>query len=551
MFDNLGQHSIAAYLETKGFVAKVYSGVARDIHTILTHEIREHHVPVLGFYTATDNLAVTEHIIKWIKANFQVYVLVGGPEAVALKQDFLERTGCDYVIEGEGEIPIYQLLSKLIDNIGSIDSVYSIRYLDDHNYYHENNIAPLIYNLDQIPFPSMKRCLTKNFRNKNTFGIITGRGCPYNCAFCYEGANTKKVRLRSIENVIGEIDFAISENPKLKYLNIYDDTFTLNLDRVIAFCKEIKKRRLFWYCEGHVQNLIQHPELISIMVDAGMIGLQVGIESGSLKVLTAYRKQTTPKMLLEIVRLCKEAGLTRLVGNFILGGAFETESTIIESMQLAKKMLEIGKGMFECKTVFLAPYPQTSISLNPEKYDLELKSEEEVNSIFSMKSPLMRAKGITEDRLIALKVEFDLMIQKTIKKLSETATCKEVYNNFLKNGATLTASSIWKDEYLKQEHIVNFVEGMYSTLNKSWSIPCDSDLKQMYPIRTFHLYKELNNKVVYQNIIFEGVKAQLLKYAIGKFSFEDISKKYKIPICQLIDAYKELFSKCYIYASEF
>ena len=53
-------------------------------------------------------------------------------------------------------------------------------------------------------------------------GIITGRGCPNHCTFCYEGANAKNVRFRSIDNVMEEIDYIIENNSKFEYLNIYE-----------------------------------------------------------------------------------------------------------------------------------------------------------------------------------------------------------------------------------------------------------------------------------------------------------------------------------------
>jgi len=551
MFDNLGQHSIAAYLETKGFIAKVFSGVSRDAHIVIENEIRNNNIPVLGFYVASDNLTVTEHIIKWIKREFDVYVIVGGPEAVALKEEFIRRTGCDFVIEGEGEIPVYQVLSKIIDDIGDYEKIFSIRYISKENIYKENPLSPLIEDLDNIPFPSQKRCLKKNFRDKNSFGIITGRGCPYNCAFCYEGANTKKVRLRSIDNVLKEIDFAISENKNLHYLNIYDDTFTLSPERVREFCKRIKGKGLLWYCEGHISNLLKNPELINIMVDAGMIGLQIGIESASAEVLKAYRKNTTPDMLVEIVKKCKSANLTRLVGNFILGGAFETEDTIKESMNMARKMLVEGSGMFECKTVFLAPYPHTSIAEEPDKYNLELKEEKDINSLFSMKSPMFKTKEIDEDRLISLKNEFDLMIQDTICTLAKTADRMEVYNNFIKDGMLISASSVWKSEYLKQEHIVNFVEGMYSEVNFDWKVDDDTILYNMYPIRTFHLLCESDGNIVYNDIVFKDIEALLLKYSTGKYTLQEISNITNIPIDLLIKSFYKLYDKCFIYMSEF
>ena len=66
-------------------------------------------------------------------------------------------------------------------------------------------------------------------------------------------------------------------------------------------------------------------------------------------------------------------------------------------------MLTTGKGMFECKTVFLAPYPHTSITLNPQNYDLEYHKENELTCAYSMHMPLMTPKTMKYDKLIELK----------------------------------------------------------------------------------------------------------------------------------------------------
>ncbi len=552
MFDNLGQHSIAAYLETKGFKAMVYSGIAGECKKIISESVEKDFVPVIGFYIAEDNLSVVSHIIKWVKNSYNVYTVAGGPQAVALKKDFLLDTKCDFVVEGEGEIPDYQLLCSIIDNIIPLENVNSLRYIDSNGIYHENPLAQPFDNLDDIPFPSQKRCIGKEFRNGNSFGIITGRGCPFNCAFCYEGANTKNVRLRSIDNVIAEIDFALSENKNLKYLNVFDDTFTLDFKRVNEFCEKIKEKNLLWYCEGHTSNIVKYPDMIKTMVNAGMIGLQIGIESGSDDVLKAYNKHTNSKMLLDVVKICKKAGLTRLVGNFIVGGANETEKSILESMTLAEKMIEVGAGMFECKTVFLAPYPHTAISRTPEKFNLEYADEtDELTCIYSMQMPLMKPSAINYDRLIELKLSFDKMINQKIQQLSAQPFKSDVERNFYKFGKRFDATSIWKENYLRHEHIVSYLEGTFFLNKQNTDIYTDEELAEKYTVRTFNLVYEKNGILKYENFIFNECESFLLKYSSGKLKFQEIVFKSKWNFSEMINAYRILNKYCLIYASDF
>lgn len=95
------------------------------------------------------------------------------------------------------------------------------------------------------------------------------------------------MRLRSLHDFAAEIDSVRTYNPRLKYVNVFDDTFTMSLVRVKEFCTFMKERGLMWMCEGHVSTLYEHPEMIHIMTDSVLVGMQTGIESGSAKVLKA------------------------------------------------------------------------------------------------------------------------------------------------------------------------------------------------------------------------------------------------------------------------
>ena len=351
--DCLGQHSIASYLEINGYAARVFSGRTSEVKGIVNSEL-EHSIKVVGFYVSSDNLNITYNIIKWIKRNYDLKVIIGGPEAVSCNEDFLRQTGCDISIESEGEEPVKRYLDYIYGK-DNLESIPNIKYIDENDCFVKNPVTYCLKNLDDVPYPNRNNSLNGQFRQGSMVGILTGRGCPFSCSFCYEGANSKNVRFRSISHVMDEIDDIIANNPNLTVINVYDDTFTLIKDRVYEFCNEIKKRNVFWVCEGHISNIIKYPEMLEYMVDSNLIGLQIGIESGSDKVLKAYNKKTTSQDILEVVKICKKAGLSSLAGNFIIGGAFEDLNTYNDSLNLAKEMIKEGRAMFECRTVFLAP----------------------------------------------------------------------------------------------------------------------------------------------------------------------------------------------------
>ena len=154
----LGQHIIAAYLQQDHFRARVYSGDSSAAKQVIDFEVKHHGVTVVGFYVGSDNVVMIGNLIRWIKKQYPVKVVVGGPEAAALEKTFLQRPGCDFIIVGEGEVPMLQLLSYLEDGIGTLADVHSLRYLEKDTY-HTNPLAPLIMDLDSLPYPKRENSL--------------------------------------------------------------------------------------------------------------------------------------------------------------------------------------------------------------------------------------------------------------------------------------------------------------------------------------------------------------------------------------------------------
>jgi len=192
--DSIGQHIIAEYIKRFGFVAKVYSGYVGDAKKVIKFEISEHNVPVIGFYCAADNIVTTLNLIKWIKKIYtDKKIVIGGPQAVAIDKKMFLENSIDYVIVGEGEIPMLKLMECIIDGYGELQEIPSLKYVKNNQMFINDIKGAIIHNLDNIPFPNFDNSLNSNFRKGKTIGLITGRGCPFNFAFCNEVANAKNV----------------------------------------------------------------------------------------------------------------------------------------------------------------------------------------------------------------------------------------------------------------------------------------------------------------------------------------------------------------------
>jgi len=174
-------------------------------------------------------------------------------------------------------------------------------------------------------------------------GILGSRGCPYNCTFCGSSKIWKrKLRVRSIDNILGEIEKLIKDygKPGERFdIKFWDDTFTSIRKNVINFCNALIQRglnkKIRWYCLTRV-NLIDE-EILKLLKKSGCNAIALGIESGSDRILKAIRKRITTEQVRNAVKLIKKHGF-RLNTYWMLGFPEETEEDIRASINFLTEL---------------------------------------------------------------------------------------------------------------------------------------------------------------------------------------------------------------------
>jgi len=303
---------------------------------------------------------------KLKELNPNVKVLYGGPlaticpERLMRKYDFI-----DFLIRGEGEYPTLNLVKTLEGN-GDLKGVKGLVYREGDKI-RVNPPSPLIENLDELPFPDRKLLRTRyeavlpleTFVAKFCVGkytsLLTSRGCPYTCRFCYTGSLGKGVwRCRSPQNVVDELEMLDSEGYGHVYL--VDDNFAVDERRVGEICRLIRQRGLdiYWSVETSVRN--SSYDLFREMKRAGCEAILFGIESGSQRILDYYGKPITPSMSALAVRKARKAGISAIVGTFILGAPIETREEIRATLKFARSIDLDGVIFFPLMVV-----PETSL----------------------------------------------------------------------------------------------------------------------------------------------------------------------------------------------
>jgi radical SAM superfamily enzyme YgiQ (UPF0313 family) len=179
--------------------------------------------------------------------------ILGGCHATFWDENALnECPSLDIIVRREGEITFLELLEKL-KNKSSLNDVKGITFRKSDGGIARNEDRPFIENLDELPFPAHHLLPLKSFHvvGKTIFPLTTSRGCVYWCDFCTAVRMFgRKYRMRSPKNVVDEIEHVHNKYGQSQF-TFYDDAFTVDSQRVIQICDEIRRRKLaiHWDCE--------------------------------------------------------------------------------------------------------------------------------------------------------------------------------------------------------------------------------------------------------------------------------------------------------------
>mgnify|MGYP001178843901 CR=1 FL=1 len=259
-----------------------------------------------------------------------------------------------YVVPGEPEA---FFLNVDLDK-SSLDSFFQ----DEKS---SKQLPEIVDNLDNLPFPDWSEYL-KNYKLRNNFlgfnsksaiPIVATRGCPYSCFnYCtYPLQQGRKVRLRSIKNIVTEIKYWIETIGTNKFI-FRDPVFSINRKHTIELCKEIinQKLKIEYLIETHLKNL--DDEMISLLKQSGLKMVYIGIESSNSNILKDIKRFTIANddQQLIINKLVKEGIFVKSM--FMFGNPEDTEesvkNTIDYSIKLSNQLVQYS--------VF-TPYPGTPI----------------------------------------------------------------------------------------------------------------------------------------------------------------------------------------------
>lgn len=354
----LGIQSLVAVLKNHEVQILIYY---IDSYKTVLKKLREFNPDIICYSCCTGDHFILLQLAEKLKEEFEVPFIWGGPHATFFPE-IINKKGVDIVVRGEAE----QILPKIIDNTEDT-YIKSCLFKKQDGTIITNEMGRLIDNLDSLPFPN-RSIYRKYYKTLpySSLNIVAGRGCPFNCSFCYnqllkkmyntDFATGKYIRLRSPLNVITEIQEYIKLYGKPKYIHFRDDTLIFNRKWLEEFLNLYSKHiNIPYTCLGRA-DLIDE-KLAELMKKTGIAIFFFAVETGNNKL----RNEILNKNILneKIVRCGDILNKYKIVFRVynMMGLPTETLENALETVQINQQI----KNPYPLSTVY-DPYPGTELA---------------------------------------------------------------------------------------------------------------------------------------------------------------------------------------------
>jgi radical SAM superfamily enzyme YgiQ (UPF0313 family) len=280
------------------------------------HEILQQQRPadVVGFYGGLTSTAPRLYELAWFYQRRGITTIAGGQHFAGENAAEALHNGIDYVVFGEGEKTIRELL-QVVEGRREASSVRGIAYLEHGRVVHTPEREPLA-DFDELPYPDFALV---RYARIAIFPVERIRGCCMNCEFC-----TVKGRPRcaSVDRLLGNISHLV-ETRNARQFFIVDDLFGQQRDETVRFCHMVAdyQKRIGRRLEATVQirlDKAKDPELLTAMRQAGIKYVAIGFESPIDEELKAMNKVINSSEMLSLVRVFHQFGFL-IHGMFIFG----------------------------------------------------------------------------------------------------------------------------------------------------------------------------------------------------------------------------------------
>jgi anaerobic magnesium-protoporphyrin IX monomethyl ester cyclase len=329
----LGILYLCSHLRKQGFDVDVFDTTFSSREALFRH-LRTETPTVIGIYA---NLMTRGNVVETLKVAREAgwKTIVGGPEPGAYALEYLQA-GADYVVFGEGELTMQELLEAFRCNASdSYANIPGVAYLDETGNMHETAQRAQIADLDNQPWPARNAIdvsrYVKTWRDahgKGSVNFITARGCPYKCRWCSHQVFGQTHRRRDPLLVVDEVEWLLNTyTPDMVWVS--DDVFTINHKWLRDYAGEMRRRglRIPFECISRADRL--NAEMLDLLAELGCFRIWIGSESGSQRILDSMDRGVKVEQVQQAVAMTRERGIES--GMFLMWGYEGEELDDIEA----------------------------------------------------------------------------------------------------------------------------------------------------------------------------------------------------------------------------
>lgn len=394
--ENAGVRYLSAFLKREGFKVSIvfFKEWRNNANTfpqqkemeLLAALLNKLKPDLIGISFISSFLCIAQDITQLIKESMDTPILWGGIHATTAPEECLQYA--DYVCLGEGEGPLRDLSRSLSEGKKGegIENIWT----KNQSAIQKTPSRMLIENLDSLPQPDYypeNKYLIDNCKIIEGEPVLEGaeyrlyasRGCPYACSYCYNSilrrvykGKGRYYRHRSPAHVIEELETAKKLFKKLKRVKIDDDTaFAFGKEWVEEFCRLYKENiNIPFECLIHPHLLRE--DFLTQLKDAGLIKVQIGIESASQDEMTqVFNRAPANKEILNFAKINRKLKL-EVVYDVIIDNPLSEEK---DKKALFDFLMELP-GPYKLYLYSLVIFPGTQLA--KELLEKELITPDEI-----------------------------------------------------------------------------------------------------------------------------------------------------------------------------
>jgi magnesium-protoporphyrin IX monomethyl ester (oxidative) cyclase len=377
VFPPIAMASAAAVLEKKGHVVMVIDAPTEGWENLEELDATKYRVGLSAQVIAgrisdwkPDVVAVEVPFSGWSKTAFEVVsiakkvsknivVVLFGLHPSSRPEACLEDSEADFVVVGEPEVTIDELVEALQNKVSSFNKIDGLGFRENGKVTLTAKRA-FIQDLDTLPLPArhllpmkvyseaVKQNPLRGEITKSYTIVVTSRGCPFNCVFCTHSIVWgKQWRPRSPKNVVDEVEHVI-KTYGIKQIDFADDNMTWSRERMAQICDLIVERGLHfeWFTPNGVRADTLDEALLRKMKKAGCKKIRVAPESGVQRVVTDIAKKNLELKKVEAAIVAARKVGIKVGCFFVMGLIGETKADIEETIRYAYKLKGLGAESF-------------------------------------------------------------------------------------------------------------------------------------------------------------------------------------------------------------